>query len=162
MTTLSGSLAIILPSGPSLGLFPAAPASRRRVACHLSRTSSPSVRAAGTPPPPCAAGSRTVTPSANPPRGCGCPRHPVLGPLSVLPPPSPGIVLPPLSRGPRCGMCVGGPHSSGVTLKPLLSGCCHPRRCPRCSIKAALTARPCPPVAPASGRALCVQRRDIG
>lgn len=113
------------PGGPSRGLFPAAPASRRRVACHLSRTSNPSVRAAAcrhlSPPP--AAGSPTVTPRPGKPtpgRGddCGRPRRPVLGPLCVLSPPSPGIVLPPLPRGPRCGVCAPLSSLSPATTPP--------------------------------------------
>lgn len=166
------------PGGPSRGLFPAAPASRRRVACHLSRTSNPSVRAAACrhPSPPPAAGSPTVTPRPGKPtpgRGddCGLRRRPVLGPLSLLSPPSTGIVLPPLSRGPRCGVCT--PLSSlfpptppprwgdmsQVTLKPLLSRC-RPRRCAADSVKAALAARPCPAAVPASGHAVCVCSRQ--
>lgn len=59
--------------------LPAAPASRRRVACPRSRTSNPSVRAAGTPPPP-------LPPSANPPI--------VPSPTALPPAPPPCLCLP--------------------------------------------------------------------
>lgn len=94
------------PSGPSRGLFPAAPASRRRVACHLSRTSNPSVRAAARrhPAPVLCRRAPHSHPLGEPtPWGLWLPpppRPPPAGP-ALPPPPSPGIVLPRFPAGPR-------------------------------------------------------------